>query len=141
MNTARNLHLLIFLTFLRIQFLFVISLIITENEILGPTWKNNNSRILVAFYASEVSKCNLVLGMSNVQSSKNVGGGFFLHDIRWQFSDIYKYFQAMFSGQFLNISVFSFSTVSIIHRVNMYFYFACLSLNLTAITFTYIYMK
>ena len=33
-NTARNLHLLIFLTFLLIQ--FVISLIITENEILGP---------------------------------------------------------------------------------------------------------
>ena len=36
-NTAKNLHLLIFLTFLRIQFLFVISLInYTKNEILGP---------------------------------------------------------------------------------------------------------
>ena len=34
-NTAGNLHLLILLTFLRI-FCFLFSLIITENEILGP---------------------------------------------------------------------------------------------------------
>ena len=72
-----------------------------------------NSRILVAFYTSEVSKCNLVLRMANVQSSKNVGGGFFLHDICWQFSDIHKYFQGMFSSQiFEYLSFFIFHSQS-----------------------------
>ena len=74
-----------------------------------------NSRILVAFYTSEVSKCNLVLRMSNVQSSKNVGGGLFLHDICWQFSDIYKYFQGMFSSQ-----IFEYLSFVIFHSQSPY---------------------
>ena len=46
-----------------------------------------------------------------MQSSKNVGGGIFSHDIYCQFSDIHKYLQAMFSSQIFEYLSFSFSTV------------------------------
>ena len=93
----------------------------------GLSEKNNNSRILVAFYTSEVSKCNLVLRMSNVQSSKNVGGGFFYTTSAGNFLTFTNIFKQCFRARFLNISIFSFSTVSIFHRGNVFFFLLCLS--------------
>ena len=74
----------------------------------GLSEKNNNSRILVAFYTSEVSKCNLVLRMSNVQSSKNVGGGFFYTTSAGNFLTFTNICKQCFRARFLNISVFHF---------------------------------
>ena len=53
----------------------------------------------------------LVLRMSNVQSSKNVGGGYFCTTSTGNFLTFTNIFKHRFRARFLNISVFSFSTV------------------------------